>query len=178
MVELTGQDAISFDPAARLAHLLEHPLDFPTAVIRTLGEKELLELWRQLIGVLGLFDTVLQTWVYPAISVLLLGSFLTRLPLPHTARWQAAILAAVTTLAYAVAIYLICYLTFTPLDADSVWGVQGRYFVPILPLMAIMVAAIIDRAPDERLAAALAMSAAALSGGASIEAILRADWSF
>jgi uncharacterized membrane protein len=175
---LTGQDAVSFDPVARLKYLLEHPLHFPAAVIRAVGEKELAELWRQLIGVLGLFDTVLQTWVYPAISALLLGTFPTRLPLPHTARRQAAILAAITTLAYAVAIYLICYLTFTPLDADSVWGVQGRYFVPILPLVAIMVAAIVDRAPDERLRAALAMSAAVLSGGASIEAILRADWGF
>jgi hypothetical protein len=178
MVELTGQDAVSFDPAARLAYLLEHPLHFPAAVIRALGEKELMELWRQLIGVLGLFDTVLQTWVYPAISALVVGTFFSQLPLTRTLRWRVAVVAAVTTLAYAVAVYLICYLTFTPLDADSVWGVQGRYFVPILPLVAIMVAAIVDRGPDERLRAALAISAAVLSGGASVEAILRADWGF
>jgi len=57
-----------------------------------------------------------------------------------------------------------------------VWGVQGRYFVPILPLVAIMVGALVNRAPDERLSAATAISAAVLSGSASIEAILRTDW--
>ena len=86
--------------------------------------------------------------------------------------------AAVTALAYAVAIYLICYLVFTPPDADRVWGVQGRYFLPVLPLAAIMIATLVDRAPDERITAALAISAAVLAGGASLEAILRADWGF
>jgi hypothetical protein len=54
--------------------------------------------------------------------------------------------------------------------------VQERYFVPILPLVAIMVGALVNRAPDERLSAATAISAAVLSGSASIEAILRTDW--
>jgi hypothetical protein len=35
---------------------------------------------------------------------------------------------------------------------------------------------VVNRAPDERLSVALAISAAVLSGGASVEAILRADW--
>jgi uncharacterized membrane protein len=68
------------------------------------------------------------------------------------------------------------YLVFTPLNANTVWGVQGRYFVPILSLVAIAVAAVVNRAPDERFSAALAISAAVLSGSASVEAILRTDW--
>ena len=124
---------------------------------------------------LGLFDTVLQGWVYPAVSVLLLA-FLTRLPLAPAARYQVATVAGITALAYIVVVYFVCYLVFTPLDASTVWGVQGRYFVPILALVAIAVAAVINRAPDERLNAALAITTAVLSGGASVEAILRADW--
>jgi hypothetical protein len=74
------------------------------------------------------------------------------------------------------AVYFVCYLVFTPLDAEMVWGVQGRYFVPILSLVAIVVAALVDRAPGERHSAAMAISAAVLSGSASVEAILRTDW--
>ena len=84
-------------------------------------------------------------------------------------------MAGTTVFAYVVAVYFVCYLVFTPLDADMVWGVQGRYFVPILSLVAIVVAAVVNRAPDERLSAAMAISAAVLSG-TSVEAILRADW--
>ena len=35
--------------------------------------------------------------------------------------------------------YLIFYLTYTPLDVDHVRGVQGRYFVIVLPVAAIFV---------------------------------------
>jgi uncharacterized membrane protein len=176
MVEITGQNLDAFNPAVKLAYLLDHPLHFPTAVIGALHEKELAELWRQIIGVFGLFDTVLQSWVYPTVSGLLVSTFLTRLPLAPAARWQVAAVAGITALAYIVVVYFICYLVFTPLDAAVVWGVQGRYFVPILSLVAMVVAAVVNRAPDERLSVALAISAAVLSGGASVEAILRADW--
>ena len=121
------------------------------------------ELWRQMIGVLGLFDTVLQHWTYPAISGLVLCTFA---------------VAGITMLVYIVAIYLISYLVFTPLNANTVWGVQGRYFVPILSLAAFLVAAFGNHTQDQRLGAALAISAAMLSGGASVEAILRADWNW
>jgi hypothetical protein len=39
-----------------------------------------------------------------------------------------------------------------------------------------MIAAVVNRAPDERLGAAIAISAAVLSGSASVEAILKSDW--
>ena len=176
MVEITGQNLDAFSPAEKLAYLLDHPLHFPAAVIGALHEKDLAELWRQVIGVLGLFDTVLQGWVYPTLSGLLVSTFLTRLPLAPAARWQVAAVAGITALAYIVVVYFICYLVFTPLDAAVVWGVQGRYFVPILSLVAMVVAVVVNRAPNERLSVALAACAAVLSGGASVEAILRADW--
>ena len=56
------------------------------------------------------------------------------------------------------------------------WGVQGRYFIPILSLVAVVVEALVNRGIDERLTTAMAISAAVLSGCASLEAIVRADW--
>jgi uncharacterized membrane protein len=176
MVEITRQDAVAFDPAEKISYLLSQPLHFPAAVLASLHEKDLAELWRQTIGVLGLFDTVLQPWVYPAVTALLLGTLFMRLPIAAAARREVAVIAGATAFAYVVAVYFVCYLVFTPLDADMVWGMQGRYFVPILALVAIVFAALVDRAPDERLSAAMAISAAVLSGSASVEAILRVDW--
>ncbi|SRR6266568_3212804 len=178
VVELTGHDAAAFGPAARLAGLIDDPTHFPAAVMRALSEKDFGELWRQVIGVLGMFDTVLQRWVYPAVSVLLFATFLTRLPLAGGPRVRIAAVAGVTAASYAAAVYLVCYLAFTPPGADTVWGVQGRYFVPILPLAAIIVAALFNRALDKGLSAALAISAALLSGAASVAAIIEVDWKF
>jgi uncharacterized membrane protein len=176
MVEITGHRPAAFDPAVKISYLLDQPLRFPAAVLGSFHEKDLGELWRQAIGVLGLFDTVLQPWIYPAVNALLVGAFFTRLPIAAAARRDVAVMAGTIVFAYVFAVYFVCYLVFTPLDADKVWGVQGRYFVPILPLVAIMVGALVNRAPDERLSAATAISAAVLSGSASIEAILRTDW--
>ena len=67
-------------------------------------------------------------------------------------------------------------MVFTPSDANSVWGVQGRYFVPILPLVAITLGSLASRGFSERATATLAIASSVLSGGASVEAILRTDW--
>ena len=176
MVEITGQNPDAFDPSAKLAHLIDHPWRFPAAVFGAWREHSIGELWRQLIGVLGLFDTVLLAWIYPAVSVLLAGTFFAGLPLAAADRYRVPIVAAITALAYIFIVYLISYLVFTPRDANTVWGVQGRYFVPILPLVAIIVAAVVNRGPSERMSAAMAVILAVLSGCASVEAILRADW--
>jgi hypothetical protein len=140
------------------------------------SEQGLADLWRQAIGVLGLFDTVLQDWVYPSVSVLLLGALFAPLPLTPAVRGKVATTAAIVAFAYAVSVYLVCYLSFTPLEANTVWGVQGRYFVPCLPVVAISVASVVNRGLDERIRAALAISAGVLSGSASIDAIVKADW--
>jgi hypothetical protein len=176
MVEITGQELEGFDPLVKLGHLFSDPLRFPAAVVNAWREYGIGELWRQLIGVLGLFDTVLLPWAYPAITVLLAGTFLTRLPLPAVDRHRAPVVAAMTALSYIFAVYLISWLVFTPPGANAVWGVQGRYFIPILPLVAIVIASGIRRHPPERLTAAMAVGLAVLSGCASIEAILRTDW--
>jgi uncharacterized membrane protein len=162
MVEITGHQPAAYDPGHRLAYLLGDPLHFPLAVIRAVSEKDLGELWRQVIGVLGLFDTVLHAWVYPALTIMLFASFVTWLPAAPAMRAQVALTAAATIVGYAIAVCFICYLVFTPLDADSVWGVQGRYFVPVLPLVAIVVAALVNRSPAPWLAAATAIVAATL----------------
>ena len=176
LVELTGAAAHEFSPGWKLRFMLAHPLEFPEAVIGMLANKDAIEFSYQVIGVLGLFDTVLQPWVYAAIGLLLVGTFIS--PLGRAARRSCALAAGVTALAYCLAVVLIFYLIWTPVSADQVWGVQGRYFVPILPLVAIASAALLDRGPDIRITAMLAIAAAILSGAGSVEAILRTDWKY
>ena len=174
LVELTGRVPQEFEPAWKLRFMLAHPLDFPSALLGTLQSRNLVEYWRQMIGVLGLFDTVLRPWIYSVVGLLLAATFVS--PLGVAERAWCGLAAVITALAYCFAVVLIFYLVWTPTRAAEIWGVQGRYFVPVLPLIAVAAAALLDRGPDPRITAALAIAAAVISGAGSIDAILRSDW--
>jgi uncharacterized membrane protein len=176
LVELTGANVEQFSPGWKLRFMMSNPLAFPRALLGMFAKTDLLEFWRQVIGVLGLFDTVLRAWFYDLIGLLLVATFVS--PLGNGRRAACALAALVTALAYCLAIFLIFYLIWTPVYADQIWGVQGRYFVPVLPLLAAAMAAALNRGPDSRLTAAFAITLGLLSGVGSIDAILRADWNF
>jgi hypothetical protein len=170
----TGTPAERFDLTAKLWFMLANPLHFFGAMISTLDNWR--ELSRALIGILGWGDTPLQGWVYPVLGVMLGTTFMARLELDPAARRRAAIVAGLGAVGYFVLVFLIFYLTWTPIDEPKVWGVQGRYFVMMLPLAAICVAALVDRAPRETTTAAIAIAGAILSGSAMIEALWRIHW--
>lgn len=176
LVEITGVNAEQFSPGWKLRFMISNPLAFPSALLGMLTKTDPLEFWRQVIGVLGLFDTVLRAWLYDLIGLLLIATFVS--PLGNGRRLACVLAALFTALAYCLAIFLIFYLIWTPVDADQIWGVQGRYFVPVLPLLAGAAAAALSRGPDGRLTAACAIALAVLSGVGSLDAILRTDWNF
>jgi uncharacterized membrane protein len=176
MVEITGQDSSAFDPALKLSRMIDHPWHFPSSALSSLDAKSVAELWRQTIGVLGLFDTVLRWWVYPAVSILVLGTFLVRSSVEMPGRRHIFASASLTVAAYIFTVYLISYLVFTPSSANSVWGVQGRYFVPVLPLVAIAFGALGATGFGKSTGAALAVTSSVLSGVAVVEAVIATDW--
>lgn len=178
LVELHGEKLEEFDPAWKLAFMLNNPSHLPMSFLGLLQTIDAGEFWRQVIGVLGLFDTVLAYWVYPVVTVLLLATFLVRLDADRPERHRVARAALASALLYCLAVLLIFYLIWTPVHDSAIRGVQGRYFVPILPLLAIAAAALIHWLPDRRLPALSAFGAGLLSGAASVVAVLRADWNF
>jgi uncharacterized membrane protein len=174
MIEGANAPVELFDPKRKLFLLLNDPLHFAALVIASLSTWD--ELWRQLIGVLGYLDTHLRDWVYPVLSGLLVASFFGSLPLPRARRYQIAAVSALAVIGYFLAVYMIFYLAWTPADAPSIAGVQGRYFVVALAPFALACVAIINRGPREMTKAAIAICGASLSGAAVIEALLRANW--
>jgi uncharacterized membrane protein len=178
LVELHGEHLQEFDPAWKLNFMLNNPWHLPMSFVGLLQAMDAGEFWRQIIGVLGLFDTVLARWVYPVVTALLLATFFVRLDADRRERHRLARAALASALFYCLAVLLIFYLIWTPVHDTAIRGVQGRYFVPILPLLAIATAALINIQPDRRLTALCAVAAGALSGVASVVAILHADWNF
>jgi uncharacterized membrane protein len=164
-----------FEIGWKLKFMLAHPLHFPSVAFTSLDYSG--ELWRQLIGVLGWLDTRLFPAAYPILSGLLVLANVDRMQTSRDTRWRIASVAAFTAVAYIFVVFLLFFLTSTPVDADRVHGVQGRYFLVIVPLIALTAATLIQRKPPRTLAAGAAVLLALLSGLLTIEAVLRKDWS-
>jgi uncharacterized membrane protein len=152
--------------------MLEHPLHFPQALIASCmhwGHAY----WLQLIGILGWLDHQLQPWVYPALSGTLIVACLVPLELERRTRFRIAFVSGFAALGYCLAVFVIFFMLWTPIAAAEVEGVQGRYFLPALPSIALVISALLSRGLSQTTVAIVALAGAILSGGAAIEAILR-----
>jgi len=164
-----------FDPLWKLSYIWEHPFHFPLAAWRALSGWWH-RLWQELIGILGWQDVLLQPWIYVILTLSLLLLPLQKLQLDGRTRARVMVITGLTVLGYVAFVYLIFFLTYTPLDIDHVRGVQGRYFVVALPVAAIFVAAVINLEVPDGVAPLLATIAAMISGFATVEALFQAHW--
>ena len=165
-----------FDPIWKLAYMWEHPFHFPLAMwtaISVWGDR----LWQELIGVLGWQDIVLQPWIYLVLTLMLSLVCLQKLHLSDALRTRVAVVSALTCIGYIILVYLIFFITYTPVDIDHVRGVQGRYFVIVLPLAAILLAAIANFDLPRGVLAIVAIFGSSLSGIATVQALFQAHWS-
>jgi uncharacterized membrane protein len=169
-----GDSGEQFRIGWKLNFMVQHPLHFPLVAFTTLDYSA--ELWRQLIGVLGWLDTRLNPLAYPVVSVLLVLANLDRLTAPADTRRRIAFVSLFTAAAYTLVVFFLFFVTSTPIDADRVHGVQGRYFVVVVPVLAIFVATLLPRSPPCLLQAGAAVLLALISGLAIVEAVLRKDW--
>jgi Predicted membrane protein (DUF2142) len=154
----------------------EHPLHFPLAAWTALtawGDR----LWPELIGILGWQDILLRPWTYSVLTVFLLLVPLQKLNLDGAVRARVAMITGFAVLGYVVTVYLIFFLTYTPLGVDHVRGVQGRYFVIALPVAAIFLASLANVDLPRGVLAATAITGSLLSGITSFQALLEAHWS-
>jgi hypothetical protein len=165
-----------FDPLWKLAYMWEHPLHFPLAMwnaVSVWGDR----LWQELIGVLGWQDILLQPWTYFVLTVLLLVVPLQKLNLDSALRARVAVVTGLAVLGYVVLVYLIFFLTYTPLNIDHVRGVQGRYFVIALPVAAIFLSSVVNVDLPRGVLATTAIAGSLLSGITTVAALLEAHWS-
>jgi uncharacterized membrane protein len=134
------------------------------------------EIGKQMIGVLGWLETPLHAWAYPVLGLLLLAALFAPMKFDRETRPRVIIVALASFLAYGLAIFLVCYLAWTPISADRIHGVQGRYFIVVLPLVAVVLSAFLRRGVPQLLTGFAATLGAVIGGVATIEAILRVDW--
>lgn len=122
--------------------VLTHPLSLPALAYHSL-KANLGHNIHEFIGVLGWLDTVFPSWFYRiayaaialSICYCLYPAFRDRM----LRQAEFTVLVTVTSMLLAVgAVYFSLYVIWTPVGAPIIDGVQGRYFLPIAPLLALV----------------------------------------
>jgi uncharacterized membrane protein len=166
-----------FDPVWKLRYMLVDPLLFPRLLVHLFTDYGF-QLWQQLIGVLGWLDAPLAGWTYPVLTALLAASFIGPLGIDRATGRRIALSCVLAVAGYCFAVVFIFFLVWTALNATQIDGVQGRYFLPALPAVALGTAALVRRGFSDNVRATIALAAAALSCAASFQAVLRVDWNW
>lgn len=103
---------------------------------------DLPRLKHELIGVLGWLDVVLSPGVYLGWQIALVAAIGASVAAPlgmarrGAARHGPALMRLGLVMSI-VLIYLTMYVAWTPVGMDGIDGVQGRYFLPLLPFLAL-----------------------------------------
>lgn len=119
----------------QLAYLTSNPGVIPSIVYRSIvvGWKPLIT---TAVGVLGWLDTLMPSWYYwLATAAFVLAVIAERRVIASGSR-RAAIAGWAAFIAFMVATYVSIYLTWMGVGAADVLGVQGRYLLAGVPLMA------------------------------------------
>ncbi len=122
--------------AVQFRHLIASPLKLPSVMLTsfTTGHAWL---WGSIIGRLGWVDTPMPDWYVIAATAVLACALLA--PGNRGPLLWAALLAIITFVGLVTATCFALYLSWTPVDQATIDGLQGRYFLPVLPLLAWLV---------------------------------------
>ncbi len=118
--------------------IVTQPLTLPLATIKTLA-RDWFDLWGSVIGRFGWYDAPMPRWVQPVGAAACLCALLApgnRPPFFRPAFWALA-----TFIAAILAIAAALYMSWTAVGKDTVDGFQGRYVLPILPLLGWLIPA-------------------------------------
>jgi uncharacterized membrane protein len=160
------------DAAGQLRHMLAHPLAFAAAAGGTVSA--LFVAWLEgLVGNLGHFDVEIP----PAATALGLAAVAASVSLDRAAlAAQARLAFGASFVAASLAVLAMAYLGWSPVGSDKIQGVQGRYFLPMLPFALVLLPPI-PRISDRILALAITASLVGVLA-ISAAAMLRTYYAF
>lgn len=126
-------------PVDQFSTLLKNPINYLEMLVYSIdlnGGKYFLSM---LGGEVGLNEFVILNTIVPVTFFLmcLLATFNTRENRPKFSLYQVVIISLIV-LAIIGLIFTSLYIQWTKTESDSIMGVQGRYFLPVLPLALLL----------------------------------------
>lgn len=132
-----NMSGVGVSPQAQLIHSLKHPDRMLGVLVKTynLNITYYVDSW---IGVLGWVDTRLPDYLYTFFRVLIIAVALVDVQIRPELKVSQRLLIGVVFLAGVGLILATGYLFFTPLGKGRILGIQGRYFIPFMPLLLLL----------------------------------------
>ena len=124
---------IHVDTAEQIRHLLAAPLEIIRPTVRSLVVNRIIY-GESFIGVLGRMELYLSDYYYLFVAGVLLVFAIQLRPTPDWRTFGRTAAAVVT----GGIIFLSLYLVWTEVGARMVDGIQGRYFIPIAIVLALV----------------------------------------
>lgn len=89
------------------------------------------------IGYLGWLDTTMPPLYYLAMLMVLIAAALAEMSSGPAIAKSATTLSLAAAAAGVAAVFMVEYLIWTPVGAHGIYGVQGRYFIPLIVAVSI-----------------------------------------
>jgi len=130
---LTPPVAAEMSPSSQIHRLVSDPLLLPKVMTKYFSANRR---WlpETLVGNLGWTDAPMPQWYYVTAAGVLLASLIA--PGNSGSMAWPAMLAIVTFIALVIGLCVALFVTWTPVHNATIYGIQGRYFLPMLPLLA------------------------------------------
>jgi uncharacterized membrane protein len=124
-------------PHGQLVYLLKYPGQIFNVLSKTYYSyfAFYLDSW---VGVLGWLDTRLPDYFYTIFEGIVLAVALVDMQVQYQFKISQRLLIAATFLAGVGFILGTSYIFFTPIGKGRILGVQGRYFIPLMPLFLLL----------------------------------------
>jgi uncharacterized membrane protein/Tfp pilus assembly protein PilF len=134
------------DPAAQWSYVCSHPGDFGRALLRGLTA-DLPATVEEYVGVLGALDVRLPAWLPAADLTLVALAAMWTGGSGALVRGRQALLALGVALVQVLFLFLVIHLFWDKVGPTQSIDVQGRYFIPVGPLLVLPVAWVAGRWP-------------------------------
>lgn len=136
------RNAIKSNSGDQIQYILHNPLEYFGTLIRTIWQNRNFYI-TGMIGTFGLIDTFI-----PSVYIVLYGLCATAIMISDFSlanvkfNWKYKSIALCASLATIGAVFTGMYVLWTSIElgvgVDTITGVQGRYFIPIIPLVMVL----------------------------------------
>lgn len=137
-IPLAGAGVPQRDPSAQVHLLASHAAMFISILMHTLkahGRRLIVEM----VGLLGWNELPLPPWSYKLAYAFVCGLAVVIVANGKRNDPRRFLLGGVAAAAVAAGVFLASFVLWTPVGAPTIWGIQGRYFVPVLAVLAFFI---------------------------------------
>lgn len=138
------RNAAESNAGEQLKYIINNPINYLKTLVKTMLYNRNFYI-SGIIGMFGLLDTYIPTIYIVMYSLSAAGVIISDFSMcPVKFDWKYKLVAALGSIATICAVFTGLYILWTSMElgvgAETITGVQGRYFIPIIPLAIIIFA--------------------------------------